>query len=63
VKGSILKVGDLVMSHHWAPGREYAIVTKVHERDDYDYYDIIFIESGFKVSRSHCDMEVISESW
>ena len=55
-----MKVGDLVMSHHWAPEREYAIVTKVHERDD--YYDIIFIESGFKVSRSHCDMVVINES-
>ena len=62
-----MKVGDLVMSHDWTrhtcPEREYAIITKVYSKlGDRDYYDIIFIESGFRVSRSHCDMEVISES-
>ena len=57
-----MKVGDLVMSHLYAPEREYAIITKVQDRDDYDYCDIIFIESGFKVSRSRCDIVVINES-
>jgi len=57
-----VKVGDLVMSHHWDPEREYAIVTKVHDRNDHDYYDIVFIKSGFMVSRSHCDMEIVNDS-
>jgi hypothetical protein len=62
--GHQLKVGDLVTAlvHHWDPDPAHAIITKVYDRDDHDYYDIVFIRNGIKVSRSHCDMEIVNES-
>lgn len=60
-----MKVGDLVTASRYrdrARAPEYAIITKVYDRDDHDYYDIVFIKNGLKVSRSHCDMEAINES-
>lgn len=57
-----MKVGDLVTSHTFGSNCEYAIITKIYLRADYDYYDIVFIKNNVRVTRSHCDMEIVSES-